>query len=86
MTVGNSDASTSVGKYILDFYCPSERLAIELDGETHSDVLAHIHDGERTRFLTGEGIKVLRFESKFVFEELEYMINRVESEFGWWKN
>ena len=25
----------SVGSYILDFYCPSERLAIELDGDSH---------------------------------------------------
>src|SRR2546423_2273120 len=26
----------SVGKYVLDFYCPAERLAIELDGEAHA--------------------------------------------------
>jgi len=25
----------SVGRYILDFYCPSEKLAVELDGEDH---------------------------------------------------
>lgn len=75
----------SVGKYILDFYCPSERLAIELDGEVHYDELAQMHDRERTRFLKGQGIKVLSFENKFVFEELEYLIHRVESEFGWWK-
>ena len=25
----------SIDKYIVDFYCPSERLAVELDGEHH---------------------------------------------------
>ena len=28
----------SVGNYILDFYCPSEKLAVELDGEVHLEM------------------------------------------------
>ena len=75
----------SVGKYVLDFYCPAERLAIELDGEAHADELARIHDRKRGQFLEENGIKVLRFENKFVFEELEYMLSLVKAEFGWWK-
>ncbi len=35
------------GGYILDFYCPAERLAIELDGATHDNALAQRYDEER---------------------------------------
>jgi very-short-patch-repair endonuclease len=41
----------SVGKYILDFYCPSERLSIELDGEHHFTAEGLIYDEERTKYL-----------------------------------
>ena len=40
----------SVGKYILDFYCPSERLAIELDGEHHFTDDGLAYDEKRTIF------------------------------------
>ena len=39
----------SVGRYILDFYCPSERLAIELDGAHHYTPAGQDHDARRTR-------------------------------------
>ncbi len=49
------------GPYILDFYCPAERLAVELDGETHRTPEARAHDEVRTRYLSGFGIRVIRF-------------------------
>ncbi len=73
----------SVGNYILDFYCPSERLAIELDGEVHFNDAAREYDYERKLFLEHYGIKVLRFENKLVFEELEWMLGVIKSNFGW---
>ena len=73
----------SVGKYVLDFYCPDEKLAIELDGEVHNNERAAIHDRERRLFLEFYGIKVIRFENKFVFEELEWVLERIRSNFGW---
>jgi very-short-patch-repair endonuclease len=76
----------SVGNYVLDFYCDSERLAVELDGEVHFDALAEIHDQERRRFLLSQGIRVVRFENKLVFEETERVLSRIRENFGWWKN
>ncbi|HMS42319.1 MAG TPA: DUF559 domain-containing protein, partial [Pyrinomonadaceae bacterium] len=73
----------SVGNYILDFYCPSERLAIELDGQVHFNDTAQEYDYERKLFLEHYGIKVLRFENKLVFEELEWMLGVIKSNFGW---
>ena len=73
----------SVGNYILDFYCPSEKLAIELDGQVHFNDAAREYDYERKLFLEYYGIKVLRFENKRVFEDLEWMLDVIKSNFGW---
>ena len=75
----------SVGDYVLDFYCPQERLAIELDGEVHRSDAAREYDGVRREFLEQHGIKVLRFENFLVFEEREFVLNTIQHFFGWWK-
>jgi predicted helicase/very-short-patch-repair endonuclease len=73
----------SVGNYILDFYCPAEKLAIELDGQVHFNDSAREYDYERKLFLEQFGIKVLRFENKRVFEDLEWMLDVIRNDFGW---
>jgi very-short-patch-repair endonuclease len=72
----------SVANYILDFYCPSEKLAIELDGEVHNNPQAAEYDRERDIFLAHTGIKVLRFENKVVFENPDGLLGCVEREFN----
>jgi very-short-patch-repair endonuclease len=75
----------SVGPYILDFYCPEESLAIELDGDGHYDPIKQFHDADRRKFLKDKGIKILRFENFLVFRELEYVLDKIRSNFGWKK-
>ncbi len=73
----------SVGRYILDFYCPSEHLAIELDGAVHDNDAAQAHDLDRRKFLEQMGIKVLRFENKLVFQQTEGVLVEIRRHFGW---
>lgn len=73
----------SVGNYILDFYCPEENLAIELDGQVHFSDSAMERDARRKDYLRKNGIRVLRFENKWVFEELEWLLQIIEKNFGW---
>lgn len=47
--------------YIVDFYCPKVKLAIELDGGGHYTPEQKEYDDERTRKLGVLGIKVIRF-------------------------
>lgn len=62
----------SVGDFILDFYCPSLKLAIELDGDYHYHMMMPDRDWERDRVLLDKfGIKTLRFENKIVFNHPE---------------
>ncbi len=73
----------SVANYILDFYCPSEKLAIELDGEPHFEAAQADYDYERDLFLKHCGIKVLRFENRWVWDNPEGLLEEVKSNFGW---
>ncbi len=49
-----------LGRYIADFYSAKVKLVIELDGSGHYTEEAERYDAERTRFLEGSGISVLR--------------------------
>ena len=71
----------SVGPYILDFYCPAEKLAVELDGSSHDHEAAQGHDEQRTRFLTRLGIRTLRFQNQEVRKNLEGVLMAIEREF-----
>ncbi|HVQ56651.1 MAG TPA: endonuclease domain-containing protein [Pyrinomonadaceae bacterium] len=73
----------SVGNHILDFYCPSEKLAIELDGEGHYTGTATLRDRSRRQFIEAQGIRVIRFENKRVFEDTEWVLDVIRSNFGW---
>ena len=50
-----------LGKYFLDFYCPTAKLSIELDGFQHGLPEQRQRDEEREKFLASEGIEELRF-------------------------
>jgi very-short-patch-repair endonuclease len=68
-------------KYILDFYCHSEKLVIELDGESHNNPRARDYDHRRDIFLHHLGIKVLRFENKIVFQNPTWLLEQIRAEF-----
>ncbi|HXI59825.1 MAG TPA: DUF559 domain-containing protein [Polyangia bacterium] len=59
------------GPFILDFFCPVRRLAIELDGGQHFEASAVAYDARRSRFLATKGIRVLRFASDQIFRETD---------------
>lgn len=71
----------SVENYILDFYCPSERLAVELDGAGHFTEDGFLYDEERTKVLNSLDIKVIRFENKEVFDSPEHVLHAIKSQF-----
>ena len=73
----------SFSGYILDFYCSSEKLGIELDGEVHFNERAAEYDYERRLFLKYFGIRILRFENKYVFENPDAVMELIRESFGW---
>ncbi len=55
--------------YILDFYCASAKLAVEVDGISHEMGKQAEADRVRDEFLAGKGIKVLRLDAKDVLKD-----------------
>ncbi|MCJ7446156.1 MAG: endonuclease domain-containing protein [Bacteroidales bacterium] len=53
--------------YIVDFYCSSDKLIIELDGDPHGDYSQIQIDEKRDKLFEDMGCKVLRFENRFAF-------------------
>lgn len=68
-----------VGKYIVDFYCPKLRIAIELDGNQHYTKEGLMYDANREAFMNDLGIKTLRFENWRVREEVEKVVEEIRA-------
>ena len=60
-----------IGPYVLDFYCSTVRLAIEVDGGQHNHEAERARDERRTRWLSAQGVTVLRFWNSDVLENVE---------------
>jgi very-short-patch-repair endonuclease len=69
----------SVGPYILDFYCPSIRMAVELDGGQHNDPEGKKHESVRSEFLLAQGIEVLRFWNHEVLQNMQGVLAKLEA-------
>jgi very-short-patch-repair endonuclease len=70
-----------VGPYILDFYCPAARLAIEVDGFAHDTAIRARRDERRRAWLSQRGITVLRVRAGDVLrdESLEGVLLEIEN-------
>ena len=71
----------SVGNYIVDFYCATEQLAIELDGEGHFTEGGLAYDKERDEYLLSCGIRTLRFENNLVLSDPVYVLQEIKNNF-----
>ena len=61
----------AAGSYILDFYCPAAKLAVEIDGIAHDMGDRPQRDEVRTQWVEDLGIKVLRVAAKDVLADPE---------------
>ena len=53
-----------IGKFIVDFYCASAKLVIEVDGSQHYEPQGMAYDAERSAFLSALGLDVLRISNR----------------------
>ncbi|MCK5125170.1 MAG: endonuclease domain-containing protein [candidate division Zixibacteria bacterium] len=67
----------SIGQYIVDFYLPSHKLAIEIDGPTHLSNQSILKDKTRTRFLKNNGISLLRYGNNEIYEGMENVLQSI---------
>ena len=67
----------SIGPYILDFYCPTVKLAVELDGGQHNQSDKRERDAARSEYLKAQGIDVMRFWNNEVLLEIESVLSKL---------
>ena len=67
----------SIGAYIVDFYSPRLRLAIEVDGGQHNETINKQKDIARTRYLQNNGVKLIRFWNNDVLRNLEGVLETI---------
>jgi len=66
-----------VGNYIVDFYCPSAKLIIEVDGGHHCQDEHRDYDRGRDDFLRRLGFEVLRFSNLDVLKNIEGVVEKI---------
>ncbi len=59
----------AIGPYVVDFYCASAALVVELDGRSH-DEAALDHDQTREEWLRSQGLRVIRFTNDEVIRDV----------------
>ncbi len=61
----------AIGPFILDFYCATLKLAVEIDGQTHLADDQQERDARRTAWLNSHGIEVLRIPAATVLRNAD---------------
>ncbi|MES3629215.1 MAG: endonuclease domain-containing protein [Longimonas sp.] len=64
--------------YIVDFYCRPLRIAVEVDGITHDDPEVARNDIKRQQALEALGIRVVRFPSGEVMNDIDNVVQAIE--------
>ena len=67
-----------IDAFVLDFYCPKMKLAIEIDGEIHNSREVILADKERQEYLEQFGILFLRFPNEQVNNDIKMVISVIE--------
>lgn len=66
-----------IGKYVVDFYCPEKKLAIEIDGDSHYNEQAERSDIDRDSYLESLGVKIIRFTNKEAMNKIEGVFEEI---------
>lgn len=63
--------------FVVDFYCPRCKLAIEIDGNSHYGDKAQQHDADRQLAIQSLGIRFLRFKNTDVLRNIDGVLDEI---------
>ena len=67
-----------IGRFIVDFYCASAKLIIEIDGTQHYDPKGMAYDAERSVFLSALGLELLRFSNRDIDRDFRGVCEQID--------
>lgn len=65
------------GAFVLDFYCVSAKLAIEVDGLAHDSAPVVEKDRRRSEWLRSQGIATTRISARLILDDMEAVVTRI---------
>jgi very-short-patch-repair endonuclease len=68
-----------IGPYVLDFYCPASKLAIEIDGIVHGLGERPAIDATRDTWLRQRGFRICRIPARHLYGDIEPAVNLILS-------
>jgi very-short-patch-repair endonuclease len=66
-----------IGPYIVDFACPTHRLAVEVDGSQYADAEHLDRDAARSAYLKSSGWTILRFWNDDVIRDIDNVCQHI---------
>ena len=66
-----------IGPYVVDFYCPEEKLVIELDGSVHDNRIVKERDIVREEYLKSNELTILRFTNDEFLQSGDSVIAKI---------
>lgn len=67
----------SIDQFVVDFYCPEIKLAIEVDGKSHFKEDQIPYDIERENYIKSFGIHFLRFTNEEVYKNIDSVLTQI---------
>ena len=67
-----------IGKFVVDFYCASAKLVIEIDGSQHYEEQGAAYDAERTAVLESYGLKIIRYSNRDIDGEFTAVCEEID--------
>jgi len=69
-----------IGKYIADFYCPTKKLIIEIDGNSHFTKQGQLRDAERSRYIASLGYRIIRYNNNDIVDNVDGVFQDLENQ------
>jgi len=70
-----------IKNFVVDFYCATEKLIVELNAEVHLDLAQQNYEEERIYNIEKLGFTVVHIENELVFESIEEVLEKISSFF-----
>ena len=67
-----------IDRFIVDFYCASAKLVIEVDGSQHYEAQGVAYDAERSAFLSALGLGFLRFSNRDIDRDFRGVCEQID--------
>ena len=69
----------SVGRYVIDFYCTTARIGVEIDGDSHFTKEQKKYDAIRSEYVGALGIKILRYTNEEIMNNLNGVLEDIST-------